>query len=137
MKKAIFALAVASIGASCSTPKPIPPPPDGSCCVRPDSSQGFSKVSTQPPYNASFLLDAEAVIGPVCGNSITESIQRLEDQLSVKAICSGPWQGGILVQRPDGLWEEWTVVKTDSGCWNVLVGDAYAGTWRGPALGCK
>lgn len=118
-------------------PGPTPTPVVDGCCQKPDPTQGgWKQVATVDPYNALFLNEAEMRVGDVCGKPQNESIQDLIDQLADRGICSGPWNGGLLVRRPDGYWEQWTVVDPASGCWDVLSGSTYAGTWRGPALEC-
>lgn len=138
MRRALLVLLPLLLG--CPQPKPTPPPPEppsGSCCVDPLPSEGWAKVARLDPYNALFLNEAESVIGPVCDLPMQDSLDRLREKLSERGICSGSYGNGIRVARPDGYWEEWAVLKIQSGCWNVLVGDAYIGTWRAPSLGCK
>ena len=123
-------------------PTPSPSPTPVASCACPDMTQGAGWHVTQkvePGYNGIFINEAEQVLGSVCGKPPDDSLAKLSAQLKDMGICAGPWSGTLMVGRPDGLWEQWLVLKsdTDGNCWNALVSDSNVATWEGPALGCK
>jgi hypothetical protein len=145
-----FLGAVLLFSAACGpTPPPQPPEPPGpidtSCCNVPAAdADGWSGVEPGPPaYSELFLQEVRGLVGDVCGRPPDESMGKVVEVLATRrAVCSAQWTNAdgtrtdaLIVLRPDGLWEEWKIIRYDTGCWASL-SSAMKNIWRGPRMAC-
>ncbi len=118
-------------------PTPTPSPTECVCTVPGPEDPGWANVAVETPYAEVFISKAREVVGDRCGNDPNVTLASMAEAVKAQHLCaSGPWADALIVERPDGKFEEWHIVEWTNGCWYPL-SKAYKGAWSNALGGCK
>jgi len=135
----------ALLGCPSQPPPPTPPPPPppttstttattvpAECFAPlPGPAGDYVGVATLPPEHLSAILEARDWIGRyTCWKDSPDTpLFRMAAELRDMDLCAVKSEDRVIIQRSDGDYEEWHLVRYDTGCW-ASAERAYKGTLR-------
>jgi hypothetical protein len=130
----------ALLGYGCPTSSPTPPPtttttlaptPPPLCFApTPGAAGDYAGVETRPAIHTDAVLAAREAIGRyTCWPQRPDTgLELMAAKLREGGLCAVKSEDRVIVgSRSDGLFEEWHLVRYDTGCW-ASAARAYKGT---------
>ncbi len=108
-------------------PTPTPTPAPGECYAPADGPQWHPADPQGPTQLLTLVRGAEQRVGDVCGQVPDASLEVLAGTLREAGLCAGRQNDAVMVQRPDGLFEEHHAVYYGDGCW---LSNSFRGLWE-------